>query len=71
MNKSWTVESPIFTFIKKHNCPYCKERLIPKKIIRVVDADSKEAKEYDFSHGDSFFIGEVEFHFFRHCVKIT
>ena len=47
--------------IKKHYCPYCNERLEKIKTKTVVNSRSKEAKNYDFSNGDSFMVGNIEF----------
>jgi predicted RNA-binding Zn-ribbon protein involved in translation (DUF1610 family) len=63
-NKSFILDSPIFVFIKKHKCPSCSRKIIPKKIKRTVNSKSTEAKEFDFSCGDSFLIGDVEFTYY-------
>ena len=50
----------IFT-LKKHYCPYCNERLEKIKTETVVNSDSEEAKNYDFSSGEGFYTGNVKF----------
>lgn len=60
ISRQW--ESPIFVYLKKHNCPKCSTILEVKKEIVVVNSKSPEAKNYDFSHGtDTFLIGDVKF----------
>ena len=39
----------IGTFFKKHYCPDCQTRLKRKKVYKVVNSESEEAKNYDFS----------------------
>lgn len=37
---------------------------------KIVNSDSPEAKDYDFSVGDTFFVGDVEFRTrYFHCPK--
>jgi uncharacterized protein YbaR (Trm112 family) len=69
MNKSWFIDSPFFSFLKKHYCPCCKGQLVLKKAKRIIDPVSDEAKNYDFSCGDSYLTGKVEFHFFLFYCK--
>ena len=64
MNRSFSIDSPFFTFLKKHYCPICKGQLSPKKKTINIDSKSVEAKEYDFSCGDTFLVGKVKFTFF-------
>lgn len=47
--------------LKKHYCPYCNERLEKTKAETVVNSNSEEAKNYDFSNGDGFYTGNVKF----------
>lgn len=63
-NKKFIGESWLYTYFKKHYCPICNEKLEVKKISRVVNSKSSEAKNYDFSLGDSFLVGDVEFIFY-------
>jgi hypothetical protein len=63
-NKSFILDSPIFVFKKTHKCPNCGQNIVPKKIKKVVNSKSLEAKNFDFSIGDSFLIGDVEFNYY-------
>ena len=54
-------ESPIFVYFRKHYCPCCGERLLRQKVSRIVHSDSPEAKDYDFSSGDTYMIGNIKF----------
>ena len=51
----------IYTIFKKHYCPTCGTRLTRIRTSKIVNSRSPEAKNYDFSLGDSFMIGDVEF----------
>lgn len=63
-NKKWQLNSPIFVHAKKHNCPNCGQQLTVKRVSRVINSESEEAKEFDFSFaGDGFLGGDVEFSF--------
>lgn len=53
--------SPFYVHLKKHYCPKCGNRLVTKHFSKVVNSNSPEAKDYDFSVGDTFFSGDVEF----------
>lgn len=46
---------------KKHFCPKCGKKLKLRYIRKIVNSKSPEAKNYDFSLGDTFFVGDVEF----------
>ena len=46
---------------KKHFCPKCGEKLELRYISKIVNSNSPEAKDYDFSVGDTFLAGDVEF----------
>ena len=56
---------------KKHFCPKCGGKLELLYISEIVNSYSSEAKDYDFSVGDSyFFVGDVEFRTrYFHCPK--
>jgi uncharacterized protein YbaR (Trm112 family) len=53
--------SPIYVYLKKHFCPVCKTKLQIKYTSEIVNSNSSKAKEYDFSVGDTFMVGDVEF----------
>lgn len=53
--------SPFYVYIKKHLCPKCKTKLQIKYKSEIVNSNSFKAKEYDFSLGDTFMVGDVEF----------
>ncbi len=56
----WEWDSPIFC-LKKHFCPICNEKLDKIKTETIVNSASEEAKNYDFSLGDGFYVGNVKF----------
>lgn len=58
IKREWS--SPIF-FLKTHYCPCCNERLEKTKTETIVNSASAEAKNYDFSSGDSFMVGNIKF----------
>ena len=58
VKREWS--HPIFC-MKKHYCPYCNERLEKTKTETVVNSKSEEAKNYDFSNGDGFLVGNIKF----------
>ena len=60
-NKKFIGESWFYTNFKKHYCPNCNSRLEVKKASKIVNSKSIEAKNYDFSLGDTFLVGDVEF----------
>ena len=49
---SFKCENPFFVYLKKHYCPYCGEKLIRKKVSKIIHSDSEEAKNYDFEVAD-------------------
>lgn len=53
--------SPFYVHWKKHFCPKCWEKLELRYISKIVNSNSTEAKDYDFSVGDTFLVGDVEF----------
>lgn len=60
VKREWT--NPIFC-LKKHYCPYCNERLEKTKTETVVNSNSEEVKNYDFSQagGDGYLVGNIKF----------
>ena len=60
-SKKFIGDSWFYTNLKKHCCPTCNEKLEVIKVSKVVNSKSQEAKNYDFSLGDSFMVGDVEF----------
>ena len=53
--------NPFYVHFKKHFCPKCGTKLKLQYISKIVNSKSQEAKNYDFSIGDTYFIGDVEF----------
>lgn len=54
-------EDVIYTKFKKHYCPGCETRLQLIKVSKVVNSKSPEARNYNFSCGDGFLVGNVKF----------
>lgn len=50
-----------FTLFKKHDCPQCGKRLQRVRVSQIVNSNSPEAEKFNFSLGDSFMVGNVEF----------
>ncbi|MBD5470030.1 MAG: hypothetical protein HDR19_02620 [Lachnospiraceae bacterium] len=53
--------NPFWTHLKKHFCPNCGTKVKFGRERKIVNSRSYEAKFYDFSCGDTFLIGDVEF----------
>lgn len=53
--------SPFYLYLKKHFCPKCGNKLELRDVSKIVNSKSPEAKDYDFSNGDTFFTGDVGF----------
>ncbi len=53
--------SPFYVHCKKHVCPKCGSKVELRYISESVNSKSPEAKGYDFSVGDTFLVGDVEF----------
>lgn len=53
--------SPVFVHLKRHPCPDCGTVLKPVKVSETVNSKSPEAKDHDFSNGDTFLTGNVKF----------
>ena len=47
--------------LKKHACPNCGEKLKIGYTSEIVNSESLRAENYDFSNGETFFAGDVEF----------
>lgn len=60
-NVKRTWDRPFFVYCKKHPCPVCGKELEKVRVSRVVNPKSEEAKEFDFSFGDSHLIGTTRF----------
>jgi hypothetical protein len=51
-----------FYLMRKHYCSKCNSLLEKKKISKIVNSRSPEAKNYNFSTGgNSFLVGDVKF----------
>ena len=63
--KKLKYEAPIGMFIKRSYCPECSSVLKTKKVSRIVNSESEEAKGFDFSTGagefTGYLTGDVEF----------
>lgn len=56
-----TWKNPFFVNCKKHFCPDCGKELGKVKVSKIVNWRSEEAKDFDFSFGDGYMIGDVKF----------
>ena len=54
-------QSPIYVYYKKHFCPTCKEQLRKIGVSKIVNSNSPESRNFDFSQGDSYMVGDVKF----------
>lgn len=61
VGKKYFNHAVFYTVFKRHNCPICGTKLTRIKTSKIVNSKSDEAKNYDFSLGDSFMVGDVEF----------
>jgi len=62
--------NPFYVHWKKHYCPKCNNKLTVKYKSEVINSKSPEAKYYDFSVGDIYIVGDVDFRTsFFHCDK--
>ena len=57
---SWDA-GPFYIYCKKHFCPKCGKRTGLHYITTVVNSNSGEAKDYDFSICDQYYKGNVKF----------
>ena len=53
--------NPFYVHWKKHICPKCGGKVELRYVSKIVNSKSFEAKDYDFSVGDTFLVGDVEF----------
>ena len=64
------INSHPFFFLKKHYCPKCNEKLKVVKEFKIINSNSAEAKNYDFSMVDTYLSGDVKFIFKKlECTK--
>lgn len=63
MGVSKQLNCGFYFFYKKHYCNKCNGLLQRKRREKIVNSESEEAKNYDFSMpgGDTFLIGDVKF----------
>ena len=59
VKREWS--KPFWVRFKKHYCPTCMNLLTTTKVSRIVNSNSEEAKDYDFSSGDTYMIGNIKF----------
>ena len=52
---------PFWVRFKKHHCPACNALLTTIKVSKVVNSKSEEAKNFDFSSGDTCMVGNIKF----------
>lgn len=58
---SFKCDNIFFVYFKKHNCPHCGQRLLRKKVSKIVNSESEEAKNYDFEVADLTVKGNMKF----------
>ncbi len=58
---SFKCEHFFYTFLKKHYCPNCGNKLLRKKVSVVINSESPEAKDYDFEVADTIVKGDMKF----------
>ena len=51
----------VFYFKKDHFCPNCETKLEKVSVSKVVNSRSPEAIDFDFSIGDSYAVGDIQF----------
>ena len=59
VKREWS--NPFWVRFKKHYCPACMNLLTTTKSSKIVNSNSEEAKDYDFSFGDTDMIGNIKF----------
>ena len=50
----------IYFNFKKHYCPVCSTVLSKRKVSKIVNSESPEAKNYDFEVADTFVKGDMK-----------
>ena len=56
-----TNDDVLYTVFKKHYCPECANRLLRKKVSKIVNSQSPSAKRYDFEVADMSIKGDMNF----------
>ena len=59
--QGFNIDYSISARIGKHYCPYCSDLLQIKRIKRIVNSESEEAKNFDFSSPAGSLVGNIEF----------
>lgn len=59
--KKYVNNAIFYTIFKKHYCPACGTKVSCVKNSKIVNSNCPEAKNYDFTSGDSFMVGDVKF----------
>lgn len=59
VQRIWT--RPLFVKWGKHHCPSCGSDLTKIEVSKIVNSKSEEAKDFDFSSGNTYMIGNVKF----------
>ena len=55
------IYNDVFYLKKPHFCPVCGKKLEKVSVSKVVNSKSPEAKDFDFSVGDTHLIGDIQF----------
>ena len=66
LNKKWIMDDPSYLYNIKHYCNICSGELVVKRVERIINSKSPEAKNYDFSFSGTdggFLFGDIEFSF--------
>ena len=59
VKREWS--RPFWVRFKKHYCPNCRGLLTITKVSKIVNSKSEEAKNFDFSSGDTNMEGNIKF----------
>ena len=59
VKREWS--RPFWVRFKKYHCPACNALLTTIKVSKVVNSKSEEAKNFDFSSGDTYMVGNIKF----------